>query len=289
MLCKFRISSFVKLGLMVFIIFCAFQKDGYCKEKARVMVLIEEKVAGMFGTTAWEKMGEAEAVVMEKFIAAGFNVVDPKTVKASITRDEALTMISGDARASAVAGLQYGAQFVVIGKALSKNAGGGILNTTMQSLQASIQARVIRTDDSAVIASGSAQAAKAHIDELQGGVLAIKEASNKLADTLIQDIRKSEKPATRKTPRQINLIITGLVSYRHLMAVRNLLEKDIYGVKTVQQLSYTAGTAELIIDYTGKASQIADIIANTKFTGFRIEPENVTATRLDLRAVLDKK
>jgi hypothetical protein len=58
----------------------------------------------------------------------------------------------------------------------------------MQSLQATVQVRAVRSDDGQVIATRSAQAAQAHIDELQGGVLAIQTASREVAEALISDI-----------------------------------------------------------------------------------------------------
>lgn len=42
-----------------------------------------------------------------------------------------------------------------------------------------------------------------------------------------------------------------------------------------------------MLDYGGKSSNIADGLANRKFTGFRMEPTNVTPSRVDIRAVLE--
>jgi hypothetical protein len=157
----------------------------------KVMVIIEEKVAGIFGTTGWETVGQAESTLAEKFLAAGFPVVDPQTVHRNIPRDKALRLLEGDQQAAAVAGLQFGAQVVITGQAISKNAGGRLLGTNMQSIQATVQVRAVRSDDGQVIATRSAQAAQAHIDELQGGVLAIQEASRELAETLVRDVLQS--------------------------------------------------------------------------------------------------
>ncbi len=258
------------------------------KEKPKVMVIIDEKVGGLYGTTAWEEVGQAESTIMEKLLNAGFNVVDPQTVRANITRDKALRLLEGDPSAAAAAGLQHGAQVVITGKAFSKNAGGKLYGTQMQSLQATIQARVIRTDDAKVIASRSETGRKAHIDELQGGALAIKEASEKLSDVLIADILSQWKKEVYGRSQEIQLHITGLVSYRHLSAIKNFLEKEMQGVKAVHQRSFTGGVAELMVDYGGKSNNIADELANRKFTGFRLEPTNVTPNRIDVKAVIEK-
>jgi hypothetical protein len=258
------------------------------KEKPKVMVIIEEKVGGLFGTTAWENVGQAESTIMERLVAAGFSVVDPATVRANIPRDKALRLLEGDPKAAAAAGLQYGAQIVITGRSFSKNAGGRLLGTQMQSIQATLQARVVRADDGRVISSRSEQGAKAHIDEMQGGALAIKEASEKLSDTVINDILSSWKKEVYGRSQQITLIISGLVSYRHLSAVKTFLEKDLQGVKAVHQRNFTQGTAELQLDYAGKSGLIADELATKQFTGFRLEPTNVTPNRLDVRAIIER-
>lgn len=257
-------------------------------EKPKVMVIIDEAIGGLYGTTGSESIGQAESTIIEKLINAGFNVVDADTVRANISRDKALRILEGDNRAAAAEGLKYGAQVVITGKAFSKNAGGKLYGTNMQSIQATLQARVVRTDTGKVIASKSAQGAQVHIDEMQGGALAIKEASERLSDELIDMIVKQWSGEVYGRSQEITVMITGLVSYRHLAAVKKILEKETQGVKAVHQRSFTGGIAELAIDYGGKSSNIADELANRRFTGFRLEPTNVTPHRIDIRAVLGK-
>lgn len=254
-------------------------------EKPKVMIMIEETV-GLVGSNV--SVGQAESTMMEKFINAGFNVVDPEQVKGNITRDKALRILEGDNAAAAAEGLKYGAQVVITGKAFSKIGGSKLYGTNMQSVQATLQARVVRTDTAKVFASKSATGAQVHIDELQGGALAIKEASEKLSDDLIQLIVKQWSGEVYGRSQEITVMISGLVSYRHLAAIKKFLEKETQGVKAVHQRSFTGGVAELMLDYGGKSTNIADDLAARKFTGFRLEPTNVTPHRIDVRAVLDK-
>jgi len=176
---------------------------------------------------------------------------------------------------------------VITGTAISKNAGGKLLGTNMQSLQATVQARAIASDDGRILATRSAQGSQAHIDELPGGVLAIQAASREVADGLIADLREAWKGGTGGT-QQLTLIISGLVSYRHLAFVQGFLEREVQGVTAVQLRQFTQGTAELALDYAGRSSLIAGELANRKFTGFRLEPTDVTPNKLEIRAVLDR-
>lgn len=262
---------------------------GQAIEKPKVMVVIEEKVAGIFGTTGWEAVGQAESALAAKLMAAGFPVLDAQTVRRNIPRDKALRLLEGDDKAAALAGLQFGAQVVITGTAISKNAGGKLLGTNMQTLQATVQARAVWSDDARVIATQTAHSSKAHIDELQGGVLAIREASEEVADGLTAALlREVAKRELGGQSQEITVMISGLVSYRHLAFVQQFLEGSVKGVKAVHVRQFAAGSAELGLDYAGKSQVIARDLANQKFTGFRLEPTSVTRNRLDIRAVLER-
>jgi hypothetical protein len=282
----------VRPRLLLLVIFClaplhfAFGQD---MAKPKVMVVMEEKVAGVFGTTGWENVGQAESTLAAKLMAAGFPVVDAQTVRRNIPRDKALQLLQGDERAAALAGLQFGAQVVIIGQAISKNVGGKLFGTNMQSLQATVQARAVWSDDARVIATHVAESSKAHLDEVQGGVLAIREASGEVADMLVSALlADSYRRQAGGGSQQITVLISGLVSYRHLAFIQQFLERGVQGVKAVQMRQFAQGSAELTVDYAGGANIIASQLANQKFTGFRLEPTSVTPNRLDVRAVLEK-
>lgn len=253
----------------------------------KIMVMLEEKIAGIFQTTAFEDMGQAESTLLERLVEAGFTVVDPRTAKANIARDQALRILEGDNYAAASAGLQYGAKVVITGKAFSKQAGTRIQGSQMQSVQGVVQIRVVRSDDARVIASRSAQSAAAHIDEVQGGVQAVSKAAAQVAEAVIQDILALHAPSAQERSSLVTVMISNLVSYRHLSAVKHYFESELPGVGAVHQRSYTMGTAELALEYAGQAADIADELAHRRFPGFRLEPTNVTPNRVDVRAVLD--
>lgn len=262
---------------------------GQVVEKPKVMVVMEEKVAGVFGTTGWETVGQAESTLMSKLMAAGFQVVDAQTVRRNVPRDKAMRLLEGDERAAALAGLQFGAQVVILGTAISKNVGGKLYGTNMQSLHATVQARAIWSDDGRVIATRVTESQKAHLDEVQGGVLAIREATSELADALTSALLvTSVNRQPGGAPQQITLSISGLVSYRHLAFIQQFLEKGVQGVTGVQMRQFAQGSAELGVDYAGRSDWIAAQLAQQKFTGFRLEPTSVTPNRLDIRAVLER-
>ena len=74
--------------------------------------------------------------------------------------------------------------------------------------------------------------------------------------------------------------VSGLASYSHLMAVREYLEVRLDGVLGVTQRQFTRGTADLLVDYIGNSMMLADALARQRFQGFRLEPTNVTPSKL---------
>jgi hypothetical protein len=147
---------------------------------------------------------------------------------------------------------------------------------------------VIRTDDSKVIASGSEEATKASIDEVKGGAQAIQEASERLGETLASQIIDRWDKEAYGSSQEVTLVISNLVSYRHLAFITDFLEKEVQGVKNLQQRSFNAGVAELGLDYAGQLRELARFLAMKKFTGFRLEPTSFTPNRLDLRVFLEE-
>ena len=259
------------------------------KEKPKLMILIEEKNMGVFGSTGWENVSEAETTLMELFLEKEFNVVDPSTIRSNVNREKALRIIEGDNRAAAIIGLQYGAQLAIIGKAISKNASGGRLKgTKLQSIQAVVTARVVETDSGKVIASRSERSSKAHIDEVIGGSLAIRKASKKLAQKLMDQIVSKWQKDVYGSSRELILTINGLVSYLHLDCILDFLENEVQGIKNVYQRSYTGGVAELALDYAGKTRALAGDLARHKFKGFRLNPTDVTPNKINVQVFIQK-
>ena len=156
----------------------------------------------------------------------------------------------------------------------------------MQSIHATLTARVVRNDDARVIATASTSAAQAHIDEVRGGAMAIDKAARELAEKLSGQILAAGTGTGSSGGQELTLNISGLVSYRHLDYVMGFLEKEVPGVSGVTLRSYTSGTAELGVSNTETAAGLSRTLANHRFRGFRLEPTHVTPNRIDLRAVL---
>ncbi len=221
---------------------------------------------------------------MDQIQQQGFPVVDPATVRRNIVQSKGLRMLEADNVGAAAVGLQHGAQISILGTAISKPAGAKLFETQMQSIQATVTARVIQNDTGEVVATGSATAAVAHIDEVRGGALALEEAAQKLAAQLLPKIiAATEKPQGES--RMITLNITGLKSYRHLDYILYFFEEKVTGIAEVYLRSFSNNVAEVSLMYADQPAVLARIIAKESFRGFRLEPTNVTENRIDISAI----
>jgi hypothetical protein len=148
------------------------------KNTPRMMVLIEEtnigETPGMHLVTT--DLNTAETALMDQFMAKGFRFVDQQTVKANMDKAVAAAILKGDVAKAAALGKSHGAEVVVTGKAVAKATETEAFGTKIRSQQATVTARAIRTDTGDIIATGSAQGAYPHIDDMTGGAKAIQKA-----------------------------------------------------------------------------------------------------------------
>ncbi|MCI0513269.1 flagellar assembly protein T N-terminal domain-containing protein [candidate division KSB1 bacterium] len=227
-------------------------------------------------------MTQAETTLMEKFIDQGFQIVDPATVRESVKREQAIAALEGNDKAAAALGLQLDADVVVTGKAVASVASTQMkILGDMKSCQANLTARVVKADVGTVIATGSENAAYPHIDEITGGNEAIKKASNKLADQLIKKILdKWRQEFYNKTT--IKLRLTGVESASDLSNFKSELSTYFRGIKNVRQRNFLAGTAELDVEITGNADQLARELERKSMDEFKVRVTRTTANQINL-------
>jgi hypothetical protein len=251
----------------------------------RIMIIFDEQ---NIGETLNEyhffqvDMTQAETTLMDKFLEKGFEVVDPATIRANIKREQALAALEGDAKAAAAIGLQMEADVVVTGKAIAKRANTQMkILGDMKSCQANLTARVIKADVGTVIATGSEHAAYPHIDEVSGGIEAIKKASIKLGDALIKKILdKWQSEFYNQTT--VKLRITGIESFTDLNAFKGILSTYFRGVKNIRQRNYAASTAELDVEITGNAEQLSRELERKSLDDFTVKLTRVSQSQINL-------
>ncbi|MBI2571659.1 MAG: flagellar assembly protein T N-terminal domain-containing protein [Candidatus Schekmanbacteria bacterium] len=242
------------------------------KELPRVAVLIGEQSIGFYGWDVyWTDIATTESTVMEALQEKGFQIIDTAELKRTVDRPIAEAAYGGDLsaerRLAASLGPRFGADLVIVGKAVAKDA-GSILGSQLRSVQANVVVRAVRPDTGEVLGIAQAHAAKAHADSASGGAAALGEAGKQAAAELAQEIAtKWAQEIAGTTLVTLSVVGADFARYNELQAS---LAKDYRGVKTVMDRGYADGRGSLEIRLAGSLSDLLGELDGKELKGSRI-------------------
>jgi hypothetical protein len=251
----------------------------------RVMFLIDEQNVGVTSDRYHYfdvNMTAAETAMMNRFMAKGFDVVDPGISRQNKERDRILAAISGDSKSAALVAASQAAEVVITGKAVAKVA-QGIKLGGMKSCQANLTARVVDSDIGSIIATGNKHAAQVHIDEVTGGTKAIEKAANALADELAGKILEKWRSKFYNST-VVKMVVTGIGTYRESVNFKNSLQYYARGVKLVYERNIVGGAAEFDVEITGNARQLARELDNVEIGGYNCSIFSVSQNKVTIKA-----
>ena len=156
----FKSTGMLLLALLLGVLSISNVQGG---QAGRILVVFQEKQMGILGTTGFEQPGTAETLLIGTLRDHGYDVVDSETVQRNIVQSKGLRLLEGNDKAAAALGLQYGAEYTIVGKAISKPAGGKLYGSNLQSIHATVTARLIRNADARVLSSASGSETTARI------------------------------------------------------------------------------------------------------------------------------
>jgi len=250
----------------------------------RLMVMIQERNIGenYQGNGYFNvDMTSAETAMIDVLMNKGIEVVDPSVIKRKLKKQEALAALSGNLKAATAIAHEYGAEVIVIGKAMAKVATGVNLYG-MKSCQADVTTRAINTDTGMIIATASGHAAKPHIDELTGGTMAIKAAATQTANQLIDKILKKWR-AQYYNATAIELQVKGIENFNQLEQFKTTLKYYIRGIKGIFDRKFSNGEAFLEVKMTGNTRQLARELSNKDLGKIKVDVLGVTPNSLELK------
>lgn len=260
--------------------------------KPRIAVVFEEQVRGVFGLSgSWMDPGRGENALQDALREEGYDVVDAQTVRSSIMRDQAIQVLAGDQKAAVAAGSRLQAPFVVAGKGYAKSP-GQVVGSSLKSLQATVQLRLLDAGTGDILASADATAARAHVDETVGGGEALAAASADAAASLIEKMRKID--LTRLKPggpaaAPLKVSISGLKSYRHFMFIQEWIKKNTAGYRSIENEHYTSGSADMEVVCMASGHDFSKKIATASFEGFAVNPIDVSDVAVALKVIIHDK
>jgi hypothetical protein len=244
--------------------------------KPRVMVLFEESISE--GVNSGRL---AEDAISKVLLDSGFKLVDADTVRSNLGQDKVQGLLAGDGRVAAVISDKYGAEMLLLGTAQAVTNQVTIGDIKINSNQAVISAKLVRADTGEVKVSETRQAAKPHVNSLSGIQMAISEASELLANDMIDKIIQIFHEEVYNIAN-VNLIIFGLQGYGHLQEVIQLISDNVRGIKEIYQRNYTMGTAELEVELTGSTQSLAADLTTRKFGNYTFQIKESTHNQLQV-------
>ena len=242
--------------------------------KPRVMVLFEESMSQ--GVNSGRL---AEDAVSKVLLERGFKLVDADTVRSNLGQDKVRGLLAGDQRLAAVISDKFGAEMLLLGTAQAATNQVTIGDIKINSNQAVVSAKLVKADTGEVKVSETRQAAKPHVNSLTGIQMALGEASEMLAndmvDQIIQIFRKDVYDVA-----SVNLTIFGLRGYAQLQEVIQLISDNARGIKEIYQRNYTMGTADLEVELTGSTQSLAADLTTRSFGNYRFNIKESTHNQL---------
>jgi len=182
------LSLFIALGLVSGLAW------GQEAKRPRLILLIAEQNIESPQTGWWASeidLSATEAVLAQKIIEAGYEVLEPEQLGSTIKKDKAYRTLDLSEKDSLKLANLSKADYVVLGKAVA-SSGGAVPQSTMRSCFANLSAKLIRVKDSKVIAYLDAAGNSVHTDVITGGREALVSAGNNMALKLIEALSKQE-------------------------------------------------------------------------------------------------
>ena len=243
----------------------------------RIMVLMDEKNLGTYSVS------ESERLISQQLIDRGIEVVDADFVKTTVTRDKLLHAATGGPNAAAAMGLRFGAEIVIVGEALAKGSAAKVKSSDMRSYSATVTLKAIKTDTAQILTTESQSLARMHVDDIAGGTIAIRDATNAALVSFIPKLfDRYDLGGT--SSNKIKLLISNVDQLWQLASIKDMLRQTA-GVSEVVQRSYVAGIAEFDIQWSGQSDVLAEEVTLLDSSYFKLKILAISQGKLDARLV----
>jgi hypothetical protein len=257
--------------------------------KPRIMILVAEQNIGREYYTYWwgyhrgaqADLNITENAIMNRFREKGFDLVDHQAQAGNIRIPPAFQVVELNDRNAITIGKQVDAEIVIVGKALAKSA-GSVAGTAMKSAQANISLRAIQIDNGRVLSAGSEHAASVHIDEVTAGTEALKRASAKMSDKLMDDIIKNFQRRVGATTT-VQLTIFGLSGIEDLRKFKTSVLGQVRGIEGVHERGFAENVVKMDVDIKGSAQSLSQEISRKNFPDFVVKVIRSTWNTLEVQ------
>jgi len=247
-------------------------------ERPKVMILIEEKYADM--TSADMRVAETE--VTSLLTSKGFDLVDKAQLEEIKRRNQAKQALAGNVAAAKSLGLDLGAQYVVVGKAVVQDIGEAYPGSGLKSLQASLQLKIIQTNTGLVLGSVVKNGVAAHISPVTGASKALRLSAQKAVDEYLLDTITNSFQDYLNNGAPIKLHITGVNTFKEYSQISSNIE-TMEKVVTSKKGGWNKAGGLLILDlrFKGTSEELAELLDGSQFGTKSLEVIDFAPDKVD--------
>ena len=234
-----------------------------------------KEMGGFEGTTA---------TTMANILRAhGFPVVDHGGIeirkmagwdssdKPELTDEEALNL-----------GTLLQADVVIVGTSIASPT-PSVMGDALKSFKGNLNARVLRTETGEALANISRTAVTANVDESAGGREALAMAGTLAGDQLAPQLAAAWRELVEK-PSQLEVTVEGTGNLANFVKFRRALT-SISGVGGIRVKEIKPNEATLIVEYQGKAEDLASALMLQDFKNFGINIYEITQQNLKIAII----
>ena len=250
----------------------------------KMLVMVDEKALGSISTS------EIETMAVKMLGEKGIETVDQNMVQSNLERIQKAFRGTGDNRAAAAMGREFGADAILIGEAVAKPNASKIGDSNLRSYMASVSFRAVRIDNSVNVASASETATVIAMDDVNGSSKALRAAGEKALKKIVPAlVEKWENPNAKGTAyerrAEITITVGGMDQIWKLKEMRVRLKGMTKEVESVAQKSYVQGVAIFSVKSFVPAEELAEALVMNPPEDLKVQVVEIRETTLNLRVV----
>jgi hypothetical protein len=226
----------------------------------------------------------SERVMAERLKEAGFEIIDHRGLreKPLVNWDDFDKPALTDQEAAKL-GASLKADVVVLATSMASHSTNVMGSSAMRSFNGTVTARAIRTDSAEPMFDFTRTAVAANEDDIIGGKEALANVGDLAGQELAQQLaivwqRQAGRPAV------VELSIQGTSNLASYVKFRKALN-TISGVEGIQVKEIKPNEATLLVEYKGKAKDLAAALMLQNFKSFGIHISEVTHNSLRIELV----
>jgi hypothetical protein len=179
-------------------------------------------------------------------------------------------------------GTRLQADVVIVGTSIASPT-PSVMGDDLKSFKGNLTARVLRTETGEKIANISRTAVTANVDESAGGKEALMMAGTLAGDKLAPQLATVWRKLAEK-PSQVEVMVEGTGNLANFVKFRRALT-SISGVGGIRVKEIKPNETTLIVEYQGKAEDLASELMLQNFDNFGINIYEITQENLKIAIV----